>query len=386
MGTRPEAIKLLPVLRELGRHKAVIRTLVVSTGQHRQILKQVVGPWRVKVDYDMRLMRPDQSLYSLSARAIAGFERTLAKYRPDMVLVQGDTTTAFVAAFCAAYAKIPVGHVEAGLRTGNRRFPFPEELNRCLISTLAELHFAPTASSRENLLREGVPASKIFVTGNTAVDSLLACLEELRRNSRKGISAPPNSRLVLVTLHRREIFGERLKELLHAVRELALSTPNLFVLFPVHPNPNVRKPARKVLGDLPNVRLAEPLDHFQFIDAMLRSQLILTDSGGIQEEAPTIGVPVLVLRERTERPEALENGSVKLAGTDREAIVREARRLLADNPGSVKRSAVNPYGDGRAAARIAKQVLRFLGVSDKGIYSTLAEFSPGASRAAGSQD
>jgi UDP-N-acetylglucosamine 2-epimerase len=358
-GTRPEAVKMAPVVHAL-KARPEVDTVVVSTGQHKQMLAQMLDRFDVRVDYEMDLMEPDQTLYRLSSKAIAAFEDVIGKTRPSMLLVQGDTTTAFLGALCAFYGKIPVGHVEAGLRTGDKYFPFPEEINRRLITAVADLNFCPTEGNRRNLQREGVAEDTLLVTGNTGIDALLLAaslphpfpLPDLDLDGR---------RLILVTAHRRESFGEPLRQIFRAVRELAGAYPDAQVVYPVHLNPNVQGPARELLSGLPNVRLCAPLDYFDFVQLMKRAHLILTDSGGVQEEAPTLGVPVLVLRNETERPEAVEAGTVRLAGTRREDIVREARRLL-DDPAERERlrRASNPYGDGKAAPRIAEAAVRRL--------------------------
>ncbi|MBI2677650.1 MAG: UDP-N-acetylglucosamine 2-epimerase (non-hydrolyzing) [Candidatus Koribacter versatilis] len=373
LGTRPEALKLVPVLRELRRHRDHLRTLVISTGQHREMLDQVLRPFDLSVDHDMSLMQPGQSLYALSSSALLAFEGVLAQFRPDLILVQGDTTTAFMGALAAYYAKLPVGHVEAGLRTYDKYSPFPEELDRRLISVVADLHFAPTSESRQNLLREGVPAANVFVTGNTAVDMLLAALE-VGPGHRDKLPSLEGKRLVLVTIHRRESFGEGLREIFHALRDLAAAVPDALIFFPVHLNPNVRQPAQEILGSTANIVLTEPLDYLSFVHAMSRAELILTDSGGIQEEAPTLGVRVLVLRNHTERPEGLRIGTIQLAGTGRRSIVEHAVQALGSSARASRKPPPNPYGDGKASGRIVKQVLRFLGLPDQGIYSTLGEF------------
>ncbi len=376
IGTRPEAIKLVPVVRELQRHKDSLHTVVLSTGQHHKMLDQVIEPFHIRVDHDMSLMAPDQSLYQLSSSAILAFENVLARFKPNLLLVQGDTTTAFIGALAAFYAKVPVGHVEAGLRTHDQHFPFPEEVNRRLIAVTTELHFAPTDGNRQNLLREGVPGDKIFVTGNTAIDTLLAALE-LKREPAERLPSLDGKRLVLVTLHRREVFGPALGEMFHALRDLAAAVPDALILFPAHLNPNVRMLAQEVLGSSPNIVLTEPLDYFSFVHAMSRAHLILTDSGGIQEEAPTMGVRVLVLRDQTERPEGLQTGGVQLVGTGRRAIVEHAMRALS-TPATTEAGRINPYGDGKASARIAQQVLRFFGLPEGGAYAGIGEFRPQA--------
>lgn len=361
-GTRPEAIKMVPVIRAL-QARSEVTTLVVSTGQHKQMLAQMLKRFEIKVDHEMDLMEPNQSLYRLSAKAIAAFEQVLKTSQPRMMLVQGDTTTAFLGALCAFYGKIAVGHVEAGLRTNDKYNPFPEEVNRRLITQVADLNFCPTPGNRDNLLREGIDPRTLSVTGNTGIDTLLLAagmdhpfpLPDLEKSGK---------RLILITVHRRESFGEPMRQIFGAIRELALAYRDHEIVYPVHLNPNVQGPAREILDGLPNVRLVEPMDYFDFVKTMGRAHLILTDSGGVQEEAPTLGAPVLVLRNETERPEAVQAGTVRLAGTRKDDILREARRLLDDEKERAKLcSASNPYGDGKASPRIAEAVVRHLGLA-----------------------
>jgi UDP-N-acetylglucosamine 2-epimerase (non-hydrolysing) len=358
-GTRPEAIKMVPVIQAF-KARSEVETAVVSTGQHRQMLSQMLERFRIGVDHEMDLMAPNQSLYQLSSKAVSAFEVALGRIKPGMILVQGDTTTAFLGALSAFYGKIPVGHVEAGLRTNDRYFPFPEEGNRRLISALASLNFCPTEGNRENLLREGVESSTIIVTGNTGIDTLIQVsgsdhpfpLPDLDLQGR---------RIVLVTVHRRESFGGTMLEMLGAIRELAMAFPDVVVVYPVHLNPNVKGPAEEILGGVSNVRLCAPMDYFDFVKLMGKAHLILTDSGGIQEEAPTLGVPVLVLRNETERPEAVAAGTVRMVGTRGLDILREAGKILEDGRERAKMSrASNPYGDGKASPRIAEAVVRYL--------------------------
>jgi UDP-N-acetylglucosamine 2-epimerase (non-hydrolysing) len=357
-GTRPEAVKMVPVIRAL-QARPELSTLVVSTGQHKQMLAQILDRFRIRVDHEMDLMEPDQSLYRLSSKAIAAFEQVFLKARPDMLLVQGDTTTAFLGALSAFYGKIPVGHVEAGLRTNDKYFPFPEEINRRLITACADLNFCPTQGNKENLLREGVPEKTLHVTGNTGIDTLL-----LAAGMEHPFPLPDldlaGKRMVLITVHRRESFGEPMERIFLAIREIAQTYPDVEVVYPVHLNPNVQKPAREILGGAANIRLVPPMDYFDFVKMMSKAHLILTDSGGVQEEAPTLGVPVLVLRNETERPEAVQAGTVRLVGTRREDIVREAR-LLLDDEGERRKlgNASNPYGDGKAAPRIVDAVMDY---------------------------
>lgn len=352
VGTRPEAVKLAPVVHALQREPwAEVR--VLATAQHRQMLDQIHAFFGIRPDRDLDLMRPDQTLADLTARMIAALDPVLAEERPALVLAQGDTTTVMVTALCCFYRKVAFGHVEAGLRTGDVNNPFPEEMNRVLVGRMASLHFAPTEGSRQNLLREGVPAASVTTTGNTVIDALLWAAE---RVDPAQFAPPPGKRLVLVTAHRRENFGEPFAQVCAALRALA-DRGDVQLLYPVHPNPNVRDVAQRVLGGHPAITLCDPLDYPAMVAAMRACTLILTDSGGVQEEAPSLGKPVLVLRTTTERPEGVAAGSAKLVGTDRARIVAEATRLL-DDAGAYAAMAnvVNPYGDGRAAARIAQAV------------------------------
>jgi len=361
-GTRPEAIKLAPVIHELARHPKEFEPTALVTAQHRHMLDQVLRVFDIRPDHDLDLMRPGQSLADVTVGVLRGVERVLRRVRPDMVMVQGDTTSALAAALAAFYQQIPVGHVEAGLRTRDKYSPYPEEMNRRLVSSLADLHFAPTRTARENLLREGVPRGRIHVTGNTVVDALKAM-----RRSRVAWYVPvldkiaPEQRVILVTAHRRESFGPGFESICHALRMIVERNPHVEVVYPVHLNPNVRKPVRRILGGVSRVHLIKPLDYLPFVRLMERSYLILTDSGGIQEEAPALGKPVLVMRDVTERPEAVEAGTAKLVGTDAETIATATERLLCVGAAYRKMArARNPFGDGRASARIAGALQRFL--------------------------
>jgi UDP-N-acetylglucosamine 2-epimerase (non-hydrolysing) len=356
LGTRPEAIKLAPVIQALGADGRFSPTLAV-TAQHRGLLDQALGLFGLVPDYDLDLMRPGQDLYHVTSAALVGLGPVLEETRPDLVVVQGDTTTTFTSALAAFYERIPVAHVEAGLRTGDPFAPFPEEKNRALTGRLADLHFAPTDLARRNLLAEGIPASAIHVTGNTGVDALLQIAARVREDApvvpQQLATLDPARRLVLVTAHRRESFGPAMEGICRAVAELAAARPDLDLVFPVHPNPNVRRPVNAILGTRPNVRVVEPLDYEQLVWLLSRATLVLTDSGGIQEEAPSLDVPALVLRDKTERPEGVEAGALRLIGTDPARIVAEALRLLDDPAEHARMAAVpNPYGDGRAAERI----------------------------------
>lgn len=356
-GTRPEAIKLAPVVRALRRRPDRASTLVCTTGQHREMLDQVLQAFEIHPDLDLGLMTPGQTLARLTADAMVSLDRGYAALSPDIVLVQGDTTTAMIAALTAFYRKVAVGHVEAGLRTGDRYRPFPEEINRRMIGGLATWHFAPTASSAQALLSENVPRESIHVTGNTVIDALLDIVG--RDDGAAPLPYPaPGRRLVLVTAHRRESFGAPFENLCRALAEIALRLEDVEIVYPVHLNPNVQEPVRRILGNVPRVHLVEPLDYITFARTMKKATLILTDSGGIQEEAPSLGVPVLVMREETERPEAVQAGVARLVGTDPATIVPEAIRLLTnENARLSMRREVSPFGDGRASERIAEVLL-----------------------------
>jgi UDP-N-acetylglucosamine 2-epimerase (non-hydrolysing) len=361
LGTRPEAIKMAPVVRELGRHPAQIRSVICSTGQHREMLAQVLDLFDIQPDYDLKLMQPDQSLSQLTANLFVGLDRVVAETRPDWVLAQGDTTTVFVAAVVAFYRGVRFGHVEAGLRTGDKRRPFPEEVNRRLADVVADAYFAPTERSRQTLLAEGCRPEDVHVTGNTVIDALLEIAARDRDwNNGPLANLPTDRRLVLITAHRRESFGAPFRDLCLAIRELSekFARDGVHFIYPVHLNPNVRKPVSELLDGCSNLTLLEPLDYLSLVQLMKRSTLILTDSGGIQEEAPSLRVPVLVMRETTERPEGVEAGVVRLVGTRRQEIVSEASRLLNDSAAHrAMANGASPYGDGRAAERIAQVLL-----------------------------
>lgn len=351
IGTRPEAIKMAPVILALRREPwADVR--VLATAQHRHMLDQVLRFFGIEPDIDLDIMRPNQALATLTARLLLELDGVLQVEKPDAVLVQGDTTTVMAAALACFYHRIPVGHVEAGLRTGDMQNPFPEEANRVIAGRLARWHFAPTESSRQNLLREGIADSDIVVTGNTVIDSLLMTAS---RDLELGMDLDPDRRMVLVTSHRRENFGEPFRNICRALRDLADRNPEVQFLYPVHPNPNVKDVAYELLSPCVNFRLCDPLDYAPFVAAMKRSYFIISDSGGVQEEAPALGKPVLVLRDETERPEAVDAGVVKLVGPDYDRIVAEAQRLLDDEVAyrSMARG-VSPYGDGHAAGRIVR--------------------------------
>jgi len=374
-GTRPEAIKMAPLVKALEAHPEEFLSRVAVTAQHREMLDQVLNLFEITPDYDLNIMQPNQTLFDITSRALLGLKKVLENDRPDIVLVHGDTTTTFVASLAAYYLQIPVGHVEAGLRTGNKYSPFPEEMNRKLTGSIADLHFAPTDTSKANLLREGVAGDRIFVTGNTVIDALLRTV--------KGdyVFSDPvlqnidyqNKRVLLITTHRRENLGEPMRQVYMALKEIVTAFPDVEVVFPVHKNPRVRMVVEEVLGDLAAVHLIEPLDYQPFINLMNKSYLVLTDSGGLQEEAPSLGKPVLVLRDTTERPEAVRAGTVKMVGTEKQAILEAAKTLLTDRQSYQEMAnAVNPYGDGKAANRIIRALNYHFGRSaDKPVEFTV---------------
>ncbi len=385
-GTRPEAIKLAPVIRELRSHSGKFTVIVCVTAQHRQMLDQVLNLFDIKPDYDLNIMKNNQSLFDVTTKGLLGIKKVLEKEKPDILLVQGDTTTTFVASLSAFYLKIPIGHVEAGLRTNDKYQPFPEEINRRLTTHIADLHFAPTEKAKQNLLSEGISENKIFVTGNTVIDALLYILEKQKSARYKdylercflnnyGINFD-GQQIILVTGHRRENFGEGFENICYALKEIAEKNEDVIIIYPVHLNPNVQKPVYQILGSnsIPksrdkshatgqansrnsknprNIYLIDPLDYEAFVYLMSKSYLILTDSGGIQEEAPSLGKPVLVMRSLTERPEAVDAGTVKIVGTDQSKIIQETKLLLDNHKEYEKMArAINPYGDGKAAKRI----------------------------------
>jgi UDP-N-acetylglucosamine 2-epimerase (non-hydrolysing) len=362
VGTRPEAIKMAPLITRL-RSTPGFKVIVCSTGQHREMMRQSLDIFSIVPDIDLDVMRPDQKLSDLTARALTGLETTISELRPDRVLVHGDTTTTLAATLAAYYRKIPVGHVEAGLRTGNAYSPWPEEINRRLTDAIADRLFVPTEMARCNLKREGVNEDNILVTGNTVIDALFDIVQGplAQPNIQNGLTSrfpffADQRRIILVTCHRRESFGEGFRDVCAALAVLA-KRPDVQIVFPVHPNPNVRAVFARLEG-LPNVRLIDPVDYLEFVFLMSKCDFVLTDSGGIQEEAPSLGKPVLVLREVTERPEAVLAGTVKLVGTDRDKIVEASRELLEDREAYRAMSAVhNPYGDGKACARIIANLL-----------------------------
>jgi UDP-N-acetylglucosamine 2-epimerase (non-hydrolysing) len=359
-GTRPEAIKMAPVIK-LMENVAGIESKVCVTAQHRQMLDQVLRLFEVTPDYDLNLMKPRQDLNDITANVLIGMRSVFREWRPDLILVHGDTTTTFAASLAAFYEKIPVGHIEAGLRTGDVYSPWPEEMNRRLTGAISGLHFAPTERARQNLLAEGVFSDRIHVTGNTVIDALLQVAERIDNDAdlKDALKAEfpfldTEKKLILVTGHRRENFGEGFENICHALKELG-ERPDVQIVYPLHLNPNVQEPVRRILSTCPGIYLIDPLDYLPFVYLMTRSFLIITDSGGVQEEAPSLGKPVLVMRDTTERPEAVEAGTVKLVGTDTNKIVNEATRLL-DNNAAYQEMAMshNPYGDGMASQRIVE--------------------------------
>ena len=369
-GTRPEAIKMAPLVQEFQKYPAQYETLVCVTGQHREMLDQVLSIFGIVPDYDLNIMKPGQDLYDVTARVLSGMRDILTQSQPDVVLVHGDTTTSMAVALAAFYQQIPVGHVEAGLRTQNIYSPWPEEMNRQITGRIATYHFSPTPLSRDNLLREGIDKSRILVTGNTVIDALYAVVNKMKDDISLQLSlvkelkaagydiarlATEGRRLVLITGHRRENFGDGFLYICRAIKMLSEKYPDVDFVYPMHLNPNVRKPIKEVFGEnrQSNLFFIEPLEYLLFVYLMEKSHIVLTDSGGIQEEAPGLGKPVLVMRDTTERPEALEAGTVKLVGTDYDKIILEVSSMLDDSRYYRKRSqAINPYGDGQACGRI----------------------------------
>jgi UDP-N-acetylglucosamine 2-epimerase (non-hydrolysing) len=364
-GTRPEAIKLAPVIRELQRRRDEFRTVVCTTGQHREMLAQMLDVFGLQPDYDLGIMKPGQSLTEVTTAVMTGLDQLLGQVHVDMVLVQGDTTTAFAAALEAFYHRIPVGHVEAGLRTLDKYNPFPEEINRRLVSPVTDLHFAPTTVARDNLLAEGFSPGKVFVTGNTVIDALLYMRSQIEANPAMvpdlKLGDINRESMIVVTAHRRENFGGGLQQICEAIASLARSRRDVEIVYPVHLNPNVKGPVHQLLGGLPNVHLLPPLDYVSFVSLMGQAKILLTDSGGIQEEGPAVGKPVLVMREVSERPEAITAGSAWLVGTDSERIVRAVNTLL-DDPATYATmvNRPNPFGDGTAAVQIVDCLERTL--------------------------
>lgn len=365
-GTRPEAIKMAPVVRELLKHPE-IETKVCLTAQHREMLDQVVDLFQLPVNYDLDIMKQGQSLYDITDRVLLGLKEVLEKEKPDLVLVHGDTTTTFSATLAAFYQQIDVGHVEAGLRTGNMYSPFPEEANRRLTSVLTALHFAPTETARQNLLKENQKDDHIFTVGNSVIDALLATVKKDYVFEDKELQdIEEHKRIILVTTHRRENLGEPMRNVYRALRRLVETVPDTEVVFPVHRNPLVRQAVKEVLDGVPGIHLVDPMEYEPFTNLMARSAIILTDSGGIQEEAPSLGKPVLVLRDTTERPEAVASGTVKLVGTDEDKVYNTAYKLLTDEKAYKEMAeSINPYGDGHTSERIVQAILYFYGISEK---------------------
>ncbi len=366
-GTRPEAIKMAPLVKALDNCSEIESKLCV-TAQHREMLDQVLSLFDLKPDYDLNIMKAGQDLFDITSRVLLGLRDVLREFAPDVVLVHGDTTTTFAVSMAAFYEKIKIGHVEAGLRTYNLQSPWPEEANRQLTDTIADYFFAPTSQSEENLLKENISKEKILVTGNTVIDALVDVVNKIENNKGLqkslhnqlegyGYSVNPERKFILVTGHRRENFGEGFQNICKALNIIAANNRDIDIVYPVHLNPNVQKPVKEILKDTPNVILIEPLEYEPFVYLMSKSHIILTDSGGIQEEAPSLGKPVLVMRDTTERPEAVEAGTVKLVGTDMELIINETEKLLKDTKLYLEMSkAHNPYGDGKACDRIVEYI------------------------------
>ncbi|MGE5401815.1 MAG: non-hydrolyzing UDP-N-acetylglucosamine 2-epimerase [Ignavibacteriales bacterium] len=374
-GTRPDTIKMAPIILELKKQNKYFELLTIATAQHRQMLDQVLQVFDIKPDYDLNIMQPKQTLASITKNTIEELDKVFEKEKPDMVLVQGDTTTTFVGSLAAFYRQIPVGHIEAGLRTNDKANPFPEEINRRLTSSITELHFAPTETAKKALLKENIKPSDIFVTGNSVIDALKISVKKNYNFSimRLNDLIKQKKRIVLLTMHRRENWGVPMQGACNAVKKLAETYPNINFVFPVHLNPIVRDIVYPTLGNTGNVHLIEPLDYMDFVNLMAKSHLIITDSGGVQEEGPHFGIPILVLRKVTERPEAVKYGTVKLVGLDENKIYSTAKKLLDDKTSYDKMaSAVNPYGDGLAAKRTVQIVKNYFGLSK----AAVSEFTP----------
>lgn len=372
-GTRPEAIKMAPVVKRLEEFPDLFTSVVCVTAQHRQMLDQVLDLFEISPDHDLDIMQPGQDLFDVTCHVLQGLKSVFAIERPDVVLVHGDTTTTMAASLAAYYLRIPVAHVEAGLRTRDKYAPFPEEINRQITGRVTDFHFAPTETAKINLLAEGVPEASVHVTGNTVIDALLTVANKVKNDEslrleleRRFDFLDPNKRLILVTGHRRENFGEGFERICRALQRISTARDDIEVLYPVHLNPNVQEPVRRILGETPSVHLIEPQDYLPFVYLMDRSELIITDSGGVQEEAPSLGKPVLVMRETTERPEAVAAGTVRLVGTDEDRLVSEAVGLLSDSELYQGMSrAHNPYGDGQAAGRLVDILGKNLKVSER---------------------
>lgn len=353
-GTRPEAIKMAPLVKELEKNSDIFESIVCVTAQHREMLDQVLHLFDIKPDFDLNIMKENQNLWTLTSDVLLKMKEVFEASNPDVVLVHGDTTTSMAAALSAFYAKIPVGHIEAGLRTFDKYYPFPEEINRVFADAVCTYHFAPTETSCENLIKSSIPKDHIYKTGNTVIDALLFTVEN-HKTDLSDLKLDKNLKTILLTSHRRENFGEPIKNICNAVLELVEKNKDIQVIYPVHLNPNVQKPVYEILGEKERIHLIAPLEYAPFATLMKQSNIIMSDSGGVQEEAPSLGKPVLVLRTTTERPEAVEYGTVKLVGTDKDAIVNEVQKLL-DDPNEYKRmsEAINPYGDGHACKRIVE--------------------------------
>lgn len=358
-GTRPEAIKMAPLVLELEKHPEEIESIVTVTAQHRQMLDQVLTTFAIKPNYDLNIMKDRQTLIDVTTNALQGLDKVMKEAKPDIVLVHGDTATTFIASLAAFYNQIAIGHVEAGLRTWNKYSPYPEEMNRQLTGVMADLHFSPTEKSRQNLLDENKNDATIFVTGNTAIDALKTTVSE--DYTHPVLDAIGTDRMILLTAHRRENLGEPMRNMFKAIKRLLAEHDDIQVVYPMHMNPVVRETANEILGDDPRIHLIEPLEVFDFHNFAAKSYMILTDSGGIQEEAPSLGKPVIVLRDTTERPEGIEAGTLKLAGTEEETIYNLSKELLVNkNAYNLMAKASNPYGDGHASERIVKALLQFL--------------------------
>lgn len=361
---------MAPLIKEFEKYSGYYNTRVCVTAQHRSMLDQVLEIFGIKVSYDLNIMSPDQDLYDVTSRVILKMKKVLLDFKPDMIFVHGDTTTTFAASLTGFYQKIPVSHIEAGLRTGNIYSPWPEEMNRKLTGAIATYHFAPTLTSRKNLLKENVPPKNIFVTGNTVIDALLMVVKRIRTEkglrsflreelNRYGYTLPKDRKIILVTGHRRENFGEGFVNICKALKEIALANPDMDIVYPVHLNPNVQRPVYTMLSQVPNIYLIKPLEYLPFVYLLDKAFIVLTDSGGIQEEAPSLGKPVLVMRNTTERPEAVIAGTVKLVGTDKDKIINWVNRLIKNkNLYDKMARAINPYGDGKACKRILKHLIK----------------------------
>ncbi len=376
-GTRPDAIKLAPIILALKRERQYFNVVTIATAQHRKMLDQVLRVFKIKPDYDLNTMRPRQTLAAITKSMIQALDQVFSEATPDLVLVQGDTTTTFVASLAAFYRGIPVGHVEAGLRTNDKAQPFPEEINRRLTTSIADLHFAPTTTAKKALLREHVDPKSICVTGNSGIDALRIAVKRRYKFSMPFLNeiGEKKARIILITIHRRENLGAPMLGAVRAIRQLALLYPECQIIFPVHLNPAVRQIVYPVLGNVSNVRLVEPLDYMDFVNLMAISYLIITDSGGVQEEGPSLGKPVLVLRGVTERPEAVASGIAMLVGLDQVRIVRTARKLIdSKQTYNAMAKAINPYGDGIASVRTVSFIKRYFGLSG----AKTKEFNPGA--------